>query len=55
LLASDGKTGRWDKFDDPDGENEEVPFKDQGLIHEIVTSVWNVDNIDWGSSNGPWS
>ena len=47
LLELDQKTGRWDKYDDPDGENEMVLFKDQGLIHEIVTSVSYVDNIVW--------
>ena len=31
----------------PDGENEMVLFKDQGLIHEITTSVSYVDNILW--------
>jgi hypothetical protein len=47
LLEYDQKTGRWDKYDDPDGENEIVLFKDQGLIHEITTSVSYVDNIVW--------
>jgi ligand-binding sensor domain-containing protein len=47
LLELNQKTGRWDKYDDPDGENEMVLFKDQGLIHEIVTSVSYVDNIVW--------
>ena len=47
LLEYDQKTGRWDKYDDPDGENEMVLFKDQGLIHEITTSVSYVDNIVW--------
>jgi ligand-binding sensor domain-containing protein len=47
ILEYDQKTGRWDKYDDPDGENEIVLFKDQGLIHEIVTSVSYVDNILW--------
>ena len=41
------RPARWDKYDDPDGENEIVLFKDQGLIHEIVTSVSYVDNIVW--------
>jgi hypothetical protein len=48
VLEYDQKTGRWDKYDDPDGENEMVLFKDQGLIHEIVTSVSYVDNIRVG-------
>jgi ligand-binding sensor domain-containing protein len=47
VLEFDQKTGLWDKYDDPDGENEIVLFKDQGLIHEIVTSVSYVDNILW--------
>jgi ligand-binding sensor domain-containing protein len=47
LLEYDQKSGRWDKYDDPDGENEIVLFKDQGLIHEITTSVSYVDNIVW--------
>jgi len=50
LLELDQKTGRWDKYDDPDGENEMVLFKDQGLIHEIVTSVSYVDNIVWAAT-----
>ena len=50
LLEYDQKTGRWDKYDDPDGENEMVLFKDQGLIHEIVTSVSYVDNIVWAAT-----
>jgi len=47
LLEYDQKTGVWDKYDDPDGENEMVLFKDQGLIHEITTSVSYVDNVAW--------
>src|SRR5271165_4886069 len=50
LLEYDQKTGKWDKYDDPDGENEIVLFKDQGLIHEIVTSVSYVDNILWAAT-----
>jgi len=50
LLEYDQNTGRWDKYDDPDGENEMVLFKDQGLIHEIVTSVSFVDNIVWAAT-----
>jgi ligand-binding sensor domain-containing protein len=47
VLEYDQKTGRWDHYDDPDGENEIVLFRDQGLIHEIVTSVSYVDNVLW--------
>ncbi len=50
LLEYDQKTSRWDKYDDPDGENEIVLFKDQGLIHEIVTSVSYVDGIVWAAT-----
>jgi hypothetical protein len=50
LLEYDQQTHRWDKYDDPDGENEMVLFKDQGLIHEIVTSVSYVDNIVWAAT-----
>jgi len=52
LLEYDQKTGRWDKYDDPDGETEMVLFKDQGLIHEIVTSVSYIekDNIVWAAT-----
>lgn len=50
VLEYDQHTGRWDKYDDPDGENEMVLFKDQGLIHEIVTSVSYVDNILWAAT-----
>jgi ligand-binding sensor domain-containing protein len=50
ILEFDQKTGRWDKYDDPDGETEMVLFKDQGLIHEIVTSVSYVENILWAAT-----
>ena len=50
VLEYDQKTQRWDKYDDPDGENEIVLYKDQGLIHEIVTSVSYVDGILWAAT-----
>lgn len=50
LLEYDQATGRWDKYDDPDGENELVLFKDQGLIHNIVASVSYVDGIVWAAT-----
>ena len=50
VLEYTQETGRWDKYEDPDGENEIVLFKDQGLIHEIVTSVSYVDNILWAAT-----
>jgi hypothetical protein len=47
LLEYNQKTGIWDKYDDPDGETEMVLLKDQGLIHEITTSVSYVDGVVW--------
>ena len=47
LLEYDVKTGGWKDYQDPDGETEIVLFKDQGLIHEITTSVSYVDKIVW--------
>jgi ligand-binding sensor domain-containing protein len=47
VLEYDQKTGRWDKYEDPDGETEIVLFKDQGLIHQITTSVSYVEKILW--------
>ena len=39
VLEYDVKTGAWKDYNDPDGETEMVVLKDQGLIHEITTSV----------------
>jgi ligand-binding sensor domain-containing protein len=50
LLELNQATGGWDKYEDPDGETELVLFKDQGLIHEIVSSVSYLDNIVWAST-----
>jgi ligand-binding sensor domain-containing protein len=47
VLEYDVKTERWKDYNDPDGETELVLFKDQGLIHEITTSVSYVDKILW--------
>jgi len=47
VLEYDQQKRIWDKYEDPDGENEMVLFKDQGLIHEITSSVSYVDNILW--------
>ena len=47
LLEYDVKTSAWKDYNDPDGETEIVLFKDQGLIHEITTSVSYVDKIVW--------
>jgi ligand-binding sensor domain-containing protein len=47
VLEYDLKTGRWKDYNDPDGETEMVLFKDQGLIHEITTSVSYVNKVLW--------
>ena len=50
VLEYDVKTERWKDYRDPDGENEIVLYKDQGLIHEITTSVSYVGGILWAAT-----
>jgi ligand-binding sensor domain-containing protein len=50
VLEYDVKTEHWKDYNDPDGETELVLFKDQGLIHEITTSVSYVNKILWVST-----
>jgi ligand-binding sensor domain-containing protein len=52
ILEYDVKTGHWKDYNDPDGETEMVVQKDQGLIHEITTSVSYVekDKILWAAT-----
>jgi ligand-binding sensor domain-containing protein len=49
VLEYNQKTTKWTRYDDPDGETETVVMKDQGLIHEIVTSVsyMEQDKVLW--------
>ena len=47
VLEYDVATARWKDYRDPDGETELVVMKDQGLIHEVTTSVSYVDKILW--------
>jgi ligand-binding sensor domain-containing protein len=47
VLEYDLKSERWKDYNDPDGETEIVLYKDQGLIHEITTSVSYVNQILW--------
>jgi ligand-binding sensor domain-containing protein len=49
LLEYDQQKKTWDKYDDPDGETDMVLFKNQGLIHEITTSVsyMEKDRVVW--------
>ena len=50
VLEFDVSTERWKDYNDPDGENEIVLYKDQGLIHEITTSVSYVNHILWAAT-----
>lgn len=50
LMEYTQKTGAWDWYRDPDGETEVVVLKDQGLIHDITSSVSYVDGIVWVST-----
>jgi ligand-binding sensor domain-containing protein len=47
VLEYDVKADHWKDYNDPDGENEIVLHKDEGLIHEITTSVSYVNQILW--------
>jgi ligand-binding sensor domain-containing protein len=50
ILEYNQKTHAWDIYEDPDHETEMVLFKNQGLIHDIVSSVSYVDKIVWVST-----
>ncbi len=50
VLEYDVQTERWKDYNDPDGETEIVLYKDQGLIHEITTSVSYVNGILWAAT-----
>lgn len=50
LLEFNQKTSAWDRYEDPDRETEVVLFKNQGLIHDIVSSVSYVDKVVWAST-----
>ena len=50
LLEYTQKTRAWDMYTDPDGENEIVLLRDQGLIHDITSSVSYVDGVVWVST-----
>jgi len=47
LLEYTRATDHWKDYNDPDGETEIVLYKDQGLIHEITSSVSYVNKIVW--------
>ncbi len=50
LMEYTQKTGAWDMYKDPDGETEVVVMRDQGLIHDITSSVSYVDGVAWVST-----
>jgi ligand-binding sensor domain-containing protein len=52
MLEYDLATGNWKPYTDPDGEMEIVLFQNQGLIHDIVSSVaYNRDTkMLWAST-----
>ena len=50
LLEYTQNTQGWDMYRDPDGETEIVLLKNQGLIHDITSSVSYVDGIVWVST-----
>lgn len=47
LLEYTQQNGAWDMYRDPDGENEIVLLKDQGLIHDITSSVSYAGGVVW--------
>ena len=52
VLEFDIAGDYWKPYNDPDGEMEIVLFRNQGLIHDIVSSVaWNSDSkMLWAST-----
>jgi ligand-binding sensor domain-containing protein len=50
VLEYDVKTGRWKEYLDPDGEMEIDLYRDDGIIHVIVTGAAYVENTLWASS-----
>lgn len=49
-LEYDVATGRWKHYLDPDGEMEIDLYRDDGIVHVIVTGATHVDNTLWISS-----
>jgi ligand-binding sensor domain-containing protein len=47
LLEYTQKTHAWDIYEDPDGQTEIVLLRNQGLIHDITSSVSYVDGVVW--------
>ena len=50
MLEYDLATERWKEYLDPDGEMEIDLYRDDGIIHVIVTAASPVDDVVWVSS-----
>jgi ligand-binding sensor domain-containing protein len=50
VLEYDVKTGRWKEYLDPDGEMEIDLYRDDGIVHVIITGAAYVENTLWASS-----
>jgi hypothetical protein len=49
-LEYDVATGRWKHYLDPDGEMEIDLYRDDGIVHVIVTGATHIDDTLWVSS-----
>jgi ligand-binding sensor domain-containing protein len=50
MLEYDLTTGKWKEYLDPDGEMEIDLYRDDGIVHVIVTAASPVDDVVWVSS-----
>ena len=50
MLEYDLATGRWKDYLDPDGEMEIDLYRDDGIIHVIVTGASPADDVVWIST-----
>jgi hypothetical protein len=50
MLEYDLATGRWKDYLDPDGEMEIDLYRDDGIVHVIVTAASPADDVVWISS-----
>jgi len=50
MLEYDLATGRWKDYLDPDGEMEIDLYRDDGIVHVIVTSASPADDVVWIST-----
>lgn len=50
MLEYELATGRWKEYLDPDGEMEIDLYRDDGIVHVIVTAASPADDVVWVSS-----